>query len=206
MLTRLNDQKNYIGSTTSRKFGYRMGQHKRSKKFSESDFDSKIIFECDSYDQCLDMEESMISYYDTYQNGLNKTRNGAGNHCSPKFTTKGLKFSEETRAKIAAAGRRKTPKIGWKHSEEIKAHWSKTRSGEKHSVLNEETARKIITLYLSKPHIETAGKRHSKGYGRTATYESAFSRFYASEFGVKFYVIKNLICRKSWKVLWDEYT
>jgi predicted GIY-YIG superfamily endonuclease len=205
MLTTDTDSKMYIGSTTQRKFGYRMGQHRRGR-FSDNSFESKIIFECDSYEQCLDMEEALIAYYDTYRNGLNRTVNGRGNHNAPNFTTKGYKFPEEVKKRISETSKKRIPRVGWKHTEEIKKHWSNIRCGEKHSVLSESQAREIIELYLSKPELDGVGKGHPKGYGRVSTYESVFSKTYVEKFQVPKHVISRLIRKKSWSNLWKEYS
>lgn len=141
------DMQEYIGTALNIK--NRMSQHKGSDRFSEYGIlDYEILYEGDYY-ECLVLEPYFINEYDTYTNGLNESIDGKGNHLSSKFTTLGLKYSEESKRKIAEAHKhRMNYASGWNHEEATKKMWSGKRKGVCHSqVLSENDVDTILKKY-----------------------------------------------------------
>lgn len=129
-ITRL-DGKEYIGITpTLRK---RFKCHEKNKRFSMGIIRFAILKKCDTYEEAGKIEEKMIKHYDTFYNGLNRSINGKGNHLSSNFTTKGFKFSEESKKKMSENNWSKRgyppPMLGKKFSQKTKRKFSDTRKG-----------------------------------------------------------------------------
>lgn len=126
-----SDGKEYVG--ISKQFAYRIQQHKRSKRFEIGIANISILAECETYEEAENLETYYISVYDTYNNGLNETLNGKGNHNSPKFNTKEYKFSEASRKKMSENHWSKRGFVsgmkGKNHTSETKLSWSNKRKG-----------------------------------------------------------------------------
>lgn len=130
-ITRLDD-KEYIGITTNLK--KRLRQHEKSKRFLIGIKNVQILEECDDWKLAREYEEMYISKLNTYRNGLNETINGAGNHLSENFTTKGFKFSDETRKKMAKSFQKRVERDGPLNlhlfiTKETYDKWSEKRKG-----------------------------------------------------------------------------
>lgn len=131
-LTR-SDGKIYIGTTDTKNFSNRMSQHKSTERFRNHSFNIEIVAQSND-DAILSEESSYIEKFNSMTpNGLNLTRSGKGSgHNSLKFTTRGYRFSEESRKKMSEAAKRRCSKFvrtGWKHSDEQKKLWSLKRRG-----------------------------------------------------------------------------
>jgi len=128
-ITRI-DNLEYIGITVNCK--KRFSDHSRSERFAMGIKKIEILKECDSYDEAEDLEEYYISLYGTFNSGLNLSLNGKGNHLCSSFTTKGLKFSDESKLKMSLSAKKRIirdgpPKI--KVTEELRKKWSDQRKG-----------------------------------------------------------------------------
>lgn len=129
LITR-KDGEQYIGITYN--INKRVSAHKKTKRFGIGIEKVEILKECEKYEDAEILEPHYIEEYDTFYNGLNGSINGKGNHLSEKFTTKGFKFTEETREKMRENHWSKTGKykpIGKKHTEETKKTLSEIRKG-----------------------------------------------------------------------------
>jgi predicted GIY-YIG superfamily endonuclease len=128
LITR-NDNKQYIGITID--MAKRISAHKRTKRFEIGIKDVTILKECETYEEAELLEPKYIKEYDTFHNGLNESINGKGNHLATNFSTKGHKFSRESRQKMKDNHWSTKMSCYWKsnHSENQKEKWSKLRKG-----------------------------------------------------------------------------
>lgn len=124
----------YIGITNKMKT--RMYYHKKSARFSKGISNIQILRECTTYQEAELLEESFISLYDTYHNGLNITIDGKGkNGKEVKFNTLGHVYSEESRKKMRESSKKRFERMipgslkGRKHSNKTKKNLSDKRKG-----------------------------------------------------------------------------
>jgi group I intron endonuclease len=162
--------KSYIGQTIE--FEKRMKRHSRGKDETKLSRSIKkygweahivdILWEglC-TKEQLNSLEVEFIKLYDTLHNGLNLTEGGEG--------ARGMKHSEETKAKISAT---RKGKPGISRSEETKAKMSETRRGRPCS---EETRAKISAAKKGKPGMlqseETKAKMSAAHKGKPKSEE-----------------------------------
>lgn len=138
-----------------------MAGHRRSSRFNNDDFETKIIFTSDDREEIESKETECVSLYATFKSGLNLTPSGAGyGHNHHKFNTTGFKFSEESRAKMSKAARERAErergtgiraersKAKWLDPEYRKGQEGK-RAGKKHKQreFSEEKTKTILDLY-----------------------------------------------------------
>lgn len=109
-LTR-SDGKIYIGTTNKYRLKIRLKEHRHSKRFKGFSFEHEIINETMDLIELYKLEKENIQKFDSYKNGLNSTPDGTGKSRSPKFTTLGCKFSDESRKKMSLA--KKGKPIPW---------------------------------------------------------------------------------------------
>ena len=131
-LTR-DDGKVYIGTTDTGRLKNRMYQHRTTERFREHTFEMEILKQSPDI-AVLDEEEKYITHYNSLvPNGLNLTWSGKGSgHNSPHFSTRGYKFSEESRQKMSESAKKRCqthPRTGWTHSTDTKKRWSQARKG-----------------------------------------------------------------------------
>lgn len=196
LITR-SDGKLYIGSTNSERFKSRMNGHRASKRFKNYDWKVELLYMTRCYETCLDVEEELITRWDTFNDGLNNSRNGRGAHGSKKFTTLGLKMKEETRAKISQKALGNKRCVGRIISEDTRKKWSEQRKGKRaHTKLSENDVASILELYKSHPELEGVGK--VSGNGRTRSYETVFSETVCTKYGVTKQAIFAIIRGKTW--------
>lgn len=172
------DNKVYIGQTIN------LSNRKRKYKYGEYKGQLKLWNSCQKYkwepldtfeiiDECLcgenkflinEREIYWISYYDSYNNGLNCTIGGEGN-C-------GMVISEEVKEKLRIIN------TGKKHSQETKEKIGKYNKGK---ILTEETKNKIKKTKLENPykhsedmkkHISDCNKGNKKMYGKIHSIET----------------------------------
>lgn len=204
-LTR-NDDLEYIGITNDLK--RRLGQHKRSKRFEDGIMKIEILFE-GSYIECENAEETYITLHDTYNNGLNITKHGKGNHHdSSRFNTLGYKFSDESKEKMSKAKEGFVPwnkgkKGCWKPDKDWIDKHTYNGSTNPKAILNEDIVRNIIKEYLSRPTIENVGI--IQGNGKPMSYVWAFCLKKSTEYEITPQAIRRLLEKKSWKNVWKEY-
>lgn len=149
LITR-NDGLQYIGITNNVK--KRISAHKKTNRFSIGIKYVEILKECKTYEEAEKLEPEYIAMYDTFNNGLNESVNGKGNHLAPNFTTKGFIFSDETKEKMKTNHWSKTGKyrpVGIPHTEDTKKHWSAIRKGKCWGTrkISAEDALKIKNLF-----------------------------------------------------------
>jgi hypothetical protein len=85
-----------------------MSCHLRSARFRDIGFESKVIFTSRFRNLVETHEASAVTFYDSYNSGLNLTKHGAGyGHGHHNFSTLGFKFSETSRAKMSVAAKRR---------------------------------------------------------------------------------------------------
>jgi hypothetical protein len=106
-----------------------MISHKNSKRFENFSFEFSILAVTDDIIEAGKIESYYVGYYDSFNNGLNKTKNGFTSHNSlPSY---GCKFTDESKSKMSeSAKRRGGNTIGFKFTEESKlkmSHSQKTR-------------------------------------------------------------------------------
>lgn len=146
------DGKSYIGTTVN--LPKRINTHKNHKRFSVYGIKSVDVLYEGNYAECEFLEEYFIEKYDTYNNGLNLTRDGKGLSGDCNFSTFEHKFSEETKhkMKISARIRALRDKISGvrhrAHSEESKRKMSMQRRGKaQYTILPEHKKKALIDEY-----------------------------------------------------------
>lgn len=179
MLTR-DDGKRYVGTTDSKQWRIRMSQHRLSERFRGHTFDSEIIFEGLTPDAHA-LEEYFIDRLQTLSpHGLNLTYSGKGqHHGSPRFTTRGYRFSDVSREKMRQAKLGKAVRgSGWSHSDSTKKRWSDLRKGRRWGIMKiDEQA--VKSLFEMTPPL-TFPQRSSNG--KPMTYRRAFCKHFADQF------------------------
>ena len=188
-----SDGKQYIGTTDSKCIKNRMCRHKSSTRFANFDFTYEII-EQSADINILQKEQYYIQQYNTLvPNGLNISIDGKGNHLSPNFTTRGFKFSEESKIKMSISSKKRQRSTGWVHSQETKAHWSKTRTGKcwKKPALNKDQWDELNMIWNEKPSCSL-----TNSIGKRISYERAFAKQYAERFGLSVNGLYNIITNK----------
>lgn len=144
MLTDINN-KRYIGITLE--FKRRLAAHKKTERFKDGIIKYEILKEYETYEEAELDEPLLIEKYDTFNNGLNLSINGKGNHLSGNFTTRNYKFTDSQRQNMKDSHWSKNPEIipYWlekTHTDETKQKISKNRKGivsEKHCKLSLDT-------------------------------------------------------------------
>jgi hypothetical protein len=90
-----NDDKIYIGITIN--WEKRLKAHTKSDRFNIGIKSSDVLVECSTYEEAEELEEYYIEKFDSFNNGLNLSVNGKGNHLCDNFTTRGFKFSNKSK-------------------------------------------------------------------------------------------------------------
>lgn len=139
LLTRKSDFQQYVGITIERRIKQRMGDHKRSKRFRNDDFNIEILEKNADRQHINEREEYWIQKLDTFNNGLNESYSGKGyGHNSSNFTTEGYIYSEESRKKMSESAKKRVDKEKmrqislnqWKDPD-LKKHHSDIRKGKR---------------------------------------------------------------------------
>lgn len=208
-LTR-SDGQLYIGTTYQDGFKKRMKAHSKSDRFLGFEFDVEILEESQDFDYISVREPYYIDLYDTYENGLNKSVDGKGNHLCDDFTTRGYRFSVESRLRMRESAKRRVerdgvPFKGCSHTKEQRERWSDIRRGvlPPNTKLTEEVVKEIINLFSNKPHLEGVGQTMKNG--RKLSYIRAFSLKYGDVYGVTPEQIERIIRGKTWKYVERKY-
>lgn len=142
-ITRDDDQV-YIGITIDYRLKNRMSVHKGSERFKNHDFEYEILFESEDRSTIYEKEEYYINLYDSFKNGLNKTKGGKGyGHNSKNFTTFGYKFNEKSKKKMSISAKERAKREGIKRSELMKRVHGTPEARKK----NSESHKGIISHY-----------------------------------------------------------
>lgn len=171
-----NDNNIYIGATTN--LQQRMKQYKSYLKtgngqyndklfklMQENPHTTKILYQCDSYEELMELEKDLILKY------RNDKNYNVINICDGGIGSKGYHLSEEEKLKRSEMYKGKNnPFYGKSHSEEVKKIISdcnknnKYRLGKTHT---EEAKEKIRQASTGRKHTEEAKKKISEaGKGR----------------------------------------
>jgi len=205
-----SDGQLYIGTTFDKGLKRRMTAHSRSDRFLGFSFEFDILERSDDYSHIGVREEYYIELYDTYNNGLNESIDGKGNHLCHDFTTRGYIYTEESRQKMSESAKKRVerdgiPFKGCNHTEEQRKKWCDTRKGilPPNTKLTESIVIQIIEMFEDQPYIEGVGQVMKNG--RPMSYIRAFSLKFAGEYGVTPQQIERIIKGKVWKNVERKY-
>lgn len=193
----------------------RMGDHKRSLRFRNDEFNIEILEKSLDRSYIEQRESELIEELDTYNNGLNESPSGKGyGHNSENFTTLGYIFSEESRKKMSESAKnrggcseqmRQLSLNQWSDPK-MRKHHSEIRKGKRLSKpkisdeLVEEIKLKFKSIYedLQKECDQINKDRYSKNpsYKKTNVYQ-LFAKKYHKEYNVSLPTIKNIVSGKS---------
>ncbi len=193
----------YIGTTTSVNFYRRMRSHSRGR-FKDRNFSVQLL-ECGTNPEIFDMEETYVTKYDTYNNGLNLTRDGKP---STKHRSSGYKFSNETRKKMSDIKKRDFKPWNKGKSYKMRPEVSEFRKGKQWgpTVLTEEKVVKIIELYLERAPLVDDRIGKIQRNGRPFSYEHAFAQKYGEVFEISSARIRQIITKRGWAHVWERYS
>lgn len=198
-----DDGQIYIGTTYKNGYKSRIWNHKNSNRFHNHDFQIDILEENISYRYIEEREEFYIDLYDSYNNGLNKTIDGKGNHMSPKFTTKGYKFSDKSKKKMSNAHKGCTPwnkgRTGVFDNETLKKMSEKRKGKKGFCKLNKKDVIKILTDFNNHIFIDDDRIGKIMKNGKPMTYDRVFCKVYGKKYNLTEQCIYKLIKRETWK-------
>lgn len=211
-LTR-SDGKEYIGKSAN--FKNRLSQHKKHKRFKNYDIIKyEILHYCLTHEEALLAEKNSIKQYDTFYNGLNSTIDGTGNNYSDKFTTKGFKFTEESKKKMSSSSlKRKAINSVRKWHDNLekdrktlfyKNHSIKTKGKPKPTKIDENVVIDILTCFKNKIPLEGVGEKRPNG--RKMSYRQAFSLHFSKKYTISPRAVVNIIENRvlSWKPFYEK--
>ena len=193
----------------------RMGDHKRSKRFRHDEFDVNIL-EINSDRQFInDREEYWIQRLDTFNKGLNETPSGkAYGHNSPKFTTNGYIFSEESRKKMSESAKkrgggpeqmRQLALNQW-NDPKMREHHSKIRKGKRlrKPKLSDEKVSEIRLFYEKiKPQLEkechniNEERRKKNSSWKKTNPPQLFGKKYSKKYSVSNTLLRDIVLWKT---------
>ena len=213
LLKRKSDSKLYVGITSKRRLKTRMADHKRSRRFFGDDFEMTILAESTDRAHIEALETEYVQHYNTHEEGLNSSAGGKGHgHNSPRFTTLGYIYSEESRQKMSKKAKLRSKRDKdkmikrsedlWKDPEYRKSQEGK-RKGKRlrPPVLSDDQVSEIRKLFESEREklnaiVETINaERKKKGYF-TTTVETHFANMHCSTYGVSKTLIRNIVTNK----------
>lgn len=181
-----------------------MSVHQISERFKDDDFDVKILAEDSDRSKIEYLEEYYISYYDTYHNGLNKTKGGKGfGHNDPMFTTLGYTFTPEQRKNMSEAGKKRALREGFEvRSQRSKSVWQNEEYRRKQSEIKKNkrlrppkiSDEEVLQIrkrfhsmedYLNREAGRINKERHSKNPSwKKTNKERVFANKFHTEYGI----------------------
>ena len=180
------DRIQYIGITTQPSI--RKSEHKRTRPLHIL----KILEESEDIKIASSIEESLVTKYNTYIDGWNKTP-GGDYFRNSGYNRKGI-------------GGVKKGTIPWNKgklncfSEETIKKFKQTRKGKMYSSkLSENTIKEIRLRFSNHPTIDKVNTISPNGV--KLTQERAFANTYYSEYSITATNLHNIIIGKSWKTL-----
>jgi len=198
-----------------RRMRQRINSHKIDQRFCDDEFDVQVLEESEDRSYIERMEEEYIKKYDTYNNGLNKSKSGKGyGHNSPKFNTLGYQFTEEQRKNMSKAAKKRAQREGHeKRSENCRKPWLDPKYRKHQS--NVRKNKRLTPPKISDDQVDEIRKiwdeerssiqeslvkynEKQRSLGRMEmTPEGHFSQKYAPHYNVTPVTIKNIITWKS---------
>lgn len=199
LLTR-EDKKQYIGICKKERFRIRMREHSYSDRFLNLNFKTLILKEVQSIEEARELEKNLVKEYNTFNCGLNRTIDGAGNHLSEKFTTLGYAHTNETKIKISKANRNKTPwnkNIPGCFSKETIEKMKRTRKDRcfKPPKLQEDQVKEIKQYYS----VFSLGIEMVLKNGKLLSKEEVVARIFSEKFKVTKACVRMILKGKTWK-------
>jgi len=198
-----DDNKIYIGTTNTKRFKNRMYTHEHSNRFKNHTFNIKILHKSKYEEKIAKLEEYYIKIYDSFYNGLNESIDGKGNHHAPNFTTKGFKYSKDSKKRMSISAKKRIKRNGinfkgHKHTQKAKKIMSKKRKGIIWSPrkLNYEIVEEIRSFFNTKPFIKGVGEVQSNG--KMLTYERAFAKKFHKKYKLTSNALYNVITGRTW--------
>lgn len=192
---RRSDSMEYVGTTDSWRIQSRMCAHRKSERFRDYQFECEILAESDTTDIFVQEEDYIRKHKTLHPHGLNKTATGKGT--GPRdfagWTTRGFKYSEESRRKMSESSKKRIRNTGWKHKPEVKLAWSKLRIGKcwKAPGLSREQWNALMELWVAAPSCVLVNSN-----GRTISYARAFAKRYATQFELTPNGLYNIVAGK----------
>lgn len=192
----------------------RMGDHKRSKRFRNDEFEISILEKSSNREYINEREAHWIKKLDTFNKGLNESWTGKGSgHNSPNFTTLGYIFSDESRKKMSESAKKradpeKLRQISinqWKDPK-LRKHHSEIRKGKRlrKPKLSDETVIEIRSFYESiKDQLEKEcdvinEERHKKNSSWKKTNPAQlFGNKYSEKYSVSNTLLKDIVLWKT---------
>lgn len=208
----------YVGITVN--YPNRLKQHQKSKRFADGISFQTILEHCESYAAAEERETFFVEQYDSYENGLNRTKDGKGLNPGVNFSTYRFVYSEESRKKMSESAKARGPnRLGHTPSKETREAWSKKRKGvvwgpkmftdEFVQSMREEYENETLFFdentikgFVKKTDIDKVAKvlltELKMKSGHQLTYKSLFIDHYAKKCGVTKAHIRNILDRKSY--------
>lgn len=211
-----NDGLLYIGKTNYKKLKYRIAAHLKGRRndtrFAIGIKKYEVLYISEDHSLIEDAETFYIKYINTFEKGLNRTKDGkAFNNNSYRFTTYGMSMKEDTKAKIGQKSSARNAALvlqEWRRNlnEEEKLKFflkmSSIRKGRvpKNAIkYKEKDVIEFYKLFLRRPFIDNVDTKALNG--RILTYERLFAKLYSKQFNMSeaqaYNILKNRVER--WK-------
>lgn len=203
----------YIGKTKLNRLKYRIKDHIKTNKFINYNIEYDVLFYHEDHSLIEDAETFYISIFNSHFKGLNKTKDGkAKNNNSYKFSTYGIKMSNETKNKIrqkSKLNKNNLYALEWRKNlsledkKKFSEKLSKIRKGRIFfKKYNEEQIINFLKLYKQKPYIDYNIKSKN---GKPMNYERIFCKTYSENFGIKWpQAYKILLGKTLWNPLLEK--
>ena len=147
---------NHISS--SKRNTTRIHLHAALRKYGHENFHQELLYESDSYDHILRMEQYFIELYDTYTSGYNMTLGGEGIVGYTHTQQTRQKISESNKGQLVSKYQRECisrANKGKIHTQETRDKMSKSRTGKPLSSKHKESISKSHTgMKASKESIQ----------------------------------------------------
>lgn len=189
---RNDNNKCYVGFTSN--FNKRLAAHRKKHTIVESN----IVYQTTDINHAYKMEEYFIKEYDSYYNGLNKTKDGKGIVGKLQSTT-GFRFSQVSRQKMSESAKQRyasgrNPLKDYVHTEQDIKKMSDSQTGIcTYSTLSVETILDIKRLYKLRPLLNCNGKQY-----KFRNKSTLFYKIMSLKYNVSTVCISDIIKNKSY--------
>lgn len=191
-----------------------MADHRRSKRFYPDDFEMTILEESDDRNKIEQLEEYYIKKYDTHRTGLNCSPSGKGHgHNSPRFTTLGYIYSEESRKRMSIKAKARAKRDHDQMAERSRQLWNdpeyrKRQEGKREGKrlrppkLSDAQVDEIRKLFAEmqcqiESDIQLINEARVKRGHSPATPEREFAKQFHVRYGVSETLIRNIVTNKT---------